>query len=68
VIPSVRRQGAGRALVAAAEAWAREQALAKGLAANGYDVRIGTRTPGKLEQVSKSTGIREGNFQEVAAW
>jgi 8-hydroxy-5-deazaflavin:NADPH oxidoreductase len=44
------------------------QVLAKGLAANGYDVRIGTRTPGKLAQFSKSTGIREGSFEEVAAW
>jgi predicted dinucleotide-binding enzyme len=44
------------------------QVLAKGLAANGYDVRIGTRTAGKLAQFSKSTGIREGSFEEVAAW
>lgn len=44
------------------------QALAKGLATSGYDVRIGTRTPGKLAQFSKSTGIREASFQEVAAW
>ena len=44
------------------------QALAKGLATNGYEVRIGTSTPGKLAQFTRSTGIREGNFQEVAAW
>jgi 8-hydroxy-5-deazaflavin:NADPH oxidoreductase len=44
------------------------QTLAKGLGTNGYDVRIGTRTPGKLADFSKSTGIREGNFQEVASW
>jgi predicted dinucleotide-binding enzyme len=44
------------------------QTLAKGLAANGYEVRIGTRTPGKLASFSKSTGIKEGNFQEVATW
>lgn len=44
------------------------QALAKGLAANGREVRIGTRAPGKLAKFSKSTGIREGTFQEVAAW
>jgi 8-hydroxy-5-deazaflavin:NADPH oxidoreductase len=44
------------------------QALSKGLAANGYDVRIGTRTPGKLAEFSKSTGIRDGTFEEVAAW
>ena len=44
------------------------QALAKGFAANGYEVRIGTRSPGKLAKFSKSTGIREGSFQEVAHW
>lgn len=44
------------------------KALAKGLAANGCEVRIGTRSPGKLAKFSKSTGIREGTFQEVAAW
>jgi predicted dinucleotide-binding enzyme len=44
------------------------QALAKGLAANGCEVRIGTRSPGKLAKFSKSTGIREGTFSEVAKW
>jgi predicted dinucleotide-binding enzyme len=44
------------------------QALAKGLAASGYEVRIGTRSPGKLAQFSKSTGIPEGSLGEVAAW
>lgn len=44
------------------------QVLAKGLAANGYDVRIGTRSPGKLAEFSKSTGIPEASFQDVAAW
>jgi predicted dinucleotide-binding enzyme len=44
------------------------QALAKGFAANGSEVRIGTRSPGKLAKFSKSTGIREGTFQDVAAW
>jgi predicted dinucleotide-binding enzyme len=44
------------------------QALAKGLAANGYEVRIGTRSPGKLAKFSKSTGIPEGSFQDVATW
>ena len=44
------------------------QALAKGFAASGYQVRIGTRSPGKLAKFSKSTGIRAGTFQEVAAW
>jgi len=44
------------------------QTLAKGLAANGYEARIGTRSPGKLARFSKSTGISEGTFAEVAAW
>jgi predicted dinucleotide-binding enzyme len=44
------------------------QALAKGFAANGYEVRIGTRSPGKLAKFSKSTGIAEGSFDQVAAW
>ncbi|HYF40524.1 MAG TPA: NAD(P)-binding domain-containing protein [Gemmatimonadales bacterium] len=44
------------------------QALAKGLAANGCEVRIGTRSPGKLAKFSKSTGIKEGTFRDVAAW
>jgi 8-hydroxy-5-deazaflavin:NADPH oxidoreductase len=44
------------------------QALAKGLAVAGYEVRIGTRSPGKLAKFSKSTGIREANFKDVAAW
>ena len=44
------------------------QALAKGLAANGYETRIGTRSPGKLAKFSRSTGIEEGTFSSVAAW
>jgi predicted dinucleotide-binding enzyme len=44
------------------------QALAKGLLAQGYEVRIGTRTPGKLAKFSKSTGISEGTFRDVAGW
>jgi predicted dinucleotide-binding enzyme len=44
------------------------QALAKGFASNGYEVRIGTRTPGKLAKFSKKTGIAEGRFDQVAAW
>jgi 8-hydroxy-5-deazaflavin:NADPH oxidoreductase len=44
------------------------QTLAKGLAADGFDVRIGTRTPGKLAAFSKKTGIPEGTFQDIAAW
>jgi 8-hydroxy-5-deazaflavin:NADPH oxidoreductase len=44
------------------------QTLAKGLAANGYETRIGTRTPGKLAAFSKKTGIQEGTFAKVAGW
>jgi predicted dinucleotide-binding enzyme len=44
------------------------QTLAKGLAANGYEARIGSRSAGKLAKFSKSTGIPEGSFKEVAAW
>ena len=44
------------------------QALAKGFAANGCEVRIGTRSPAKLAKFCKSTGIRTGTFPEVAAW
>ncbi len=44
------------------------QVLAKGLLAQGYQVRIGTRTPGKLAKFAKSTGIHEGTFRDVAAW
>src|SRR5918999_1740168 len=44
------------------------QALAKGFATNGYEVRIGTRSPGKLAKFSRSTGILEGTFDQVAAW
>ena len=44
------------------------QTLAKGLAAAGYAVRIGTRTSGKLAAFSKKTGIPEGSFKDIAAW
>ncbi|HUR35564.1 MAG TPA: NAD(P)-binding domain-containing protein [Vicinamibacterales bacterium] len=44
------------------------RALASGLQKHGYDVRIGTRTPGKLAAFSAETGIAEGRFDEVAAW
>jgi predicted dinucleotide-binding enzyme len=44
------------------------QTLAKGLAAAGFEVRIGTRTPGKLAAFSKKAGIPEGTFKDVAAW
>jgi predicted dinucleotide-binding enzyme len=44
------------------------QALAKGLAAQGYDVRIGSRAPEKLAGFSKTTKIKAGSFQDVAGW
>lgn len=44
------------------------QTLAKGLASVGYEVRIGTRSPGKLAKFSRSTGIPEGSFEDVARW
>ena len=44
------------------------QTLAKGLKKHGYDVRIGTRTDGKLDDFSAATGIASGTFAGVAAW
>ena len=44
------------------------QVLAKGLKAQGYGVRIGSRTPAKLADFSKETGIPTGTFAEVARW
>jgi predicted dinucleotide-binding enzyme len=44
------------------------RALARGLSAHRYEVRIATRTPGKLGAFSKETGIPEGRFDEVAGW
>lgn len=40
--------------------------LAQGLKARGHDVRIGSRTPGKLVEFSRATGIAEGTFAEAA--
>jgi predicted dinucleotide-binding enzyme len=44
------------------------QVLAKGLAANGCEVQIGTRSPAKLARFSKTVGIKAGTFRDVAAW
>lgn len=44
------------------------QTLAKGFKANGYEVRIGSRTPEKLESFAASSGISAGTFEDVAAW
>ena len=44
------------------------QTLAAGFKKHGYDVRIGSRTPAKLADFSKSSGIPSGTFADVAAW
>jgi 8-hydroxy-5-deazaflavin:NADPH oxidoreductase len=44
------------------------QILAKGLKDHGYQVRIGSRTPAKLADYAKRTGIQAGTFAEVARW
>jgi predicted dinucleotide-binding enzyme len=44
------------------------QTLAKGLSSNGYEARIGSRSPAKLAKFSKTSGIQAGSFEEVAAW
>ena len=41
------------------------QTLAKGLKKHGYEVRIGSRTPAKLADFSKQTGIPAGTFADV---
>ena len=44
------------------------QTLAAGFKKHGYDVRIGSRTPAKLGDFSKSSGVPSGTFADVAAW
>jgi predicted dinucleotide-binding enzyme len=44
------------------------QTLAQGLKKHGYQVRIGSRTPAKLADFSKQTGIQAGTFADVARW
>ena len=44
------------------------QTLAAGFKKHGYDVRIASRTPAKLGDFSKSSGIPSGTFADVAAW
>ena len=44
------------------------QTLSKGLKKHCYEVRIGSRTPAKLGEFSKSTGIPAGTFEEISAW
>ena len=44
------------------------QTLAGGLKTHGYDVRIASRTPGKLAAFAQQSGIQAGTFADVAAW
>jgi predicted dinucleotide-binding enzyme len=44
------------------------QTLAGGLKKHGYDVRIASRTPAKLADFSKKSGIQAAPPSEVAAW
>jgi predicted dinucleotide-binding enzyme len=44
------------------------QTLARGLKKHGYETRIASRSPAKLAEFSKSSGIQSGTFSEVAAW
>ena len=44
------------------------QTLAGGLKKHGYEVRIGSRSPAKLADFSKSAGIASGTFADVASW
>lgn len=43
------------------------QTLAKGFAAAGYDVQIGSRDPSKLAEFAAGAGIATGTFEAVAA-
>ena len=42
--------------------------LASGLKKHGYEVRIGSRSPAKLAEYSKSSGVTAATFADVAAW
>lgn len=44
------------------------QVLARGFQKHGHDVRIASRTPAKLSEYSRSTGIPAGTSADVAAW
>jgi 8-hydroxy-5-deazaflavin:NADPH oxidoreductase len=44
------------------------QTLARGLKTHGYETRIASRSPQKLAAFSKSSGIQNGTFADVAAW
>jgi predicted dinucleotide-binding enzyme len=42
--------------------------LAEGFVSHGDEARIGSRSPGKLADYSRKTGIAAGSFADVAAW
>jgi predicted dinucleotide-binding enzyme len=44
------------------------QTLASGFKKHGHDVRIGSRTPARLADFSRSSGIQAGTVGEVASW
>jgi 8-hydroxy-5-deazaflavin:NADPH oxidoreductase len=44
------------------------QTLARGFKQHGHEVRIGSRTPAKLAEFSKGSGIQAGTLADVAAW
>ncbi|HKU62316.1 MAG TPA: NAD(P)-binding domain-containing protein [Gemmatimonadales bacterium] len=44
------------------------QTLAQGFQQHGYEVRIGSRTPAKLADFTRSSGIAAGTFDEVGTW
>jgi predicted dinucleotide-binding enzyme len=44
------------------------QTLSQGLQKHGYETRIASRSPAKLAEFSKTSGIQTGSFADVAAW
>ncbi len=44
------------------------QTLAKGLKKHGYEVMIGSRSPAKLAEFGKASGVATGAFPDVAKW
>ena len=44
------------------------QTLARGLTAHGHEARLGSRSPAKRSEFSRTSGILSGTFSDVAAW
>jgi len=44
------------------------QALSQGLTKHGYEARIASRSPEKLAEFSKRSGVQTGTPADVAAW